>query len=788
MASTHGQPQNVDLREPQSKRDLSTREKIIILENSKLNGCIFAPWTTEPRPADFAAETPDLCYVDDTSFALSLTQAEILDGWRIPEGIGAKFSGYPSLSQRPINRALDLIQDITTDCSVVASLCAATSRTARGHQDLFADVFHPWDRARQKPAVSPSGKYILRFYFNGSYRKVVIDNRLPESKTERKLYVVDRSDPTIAWPALVEKAYLKVRGGYDFPGSNSGTDLWVLTGWIPEQVFLQSDDLDRYALWQRVSKALNYGDVLITMGTGKLTESEERGVGLAGEHDYAVIDMEEHKGQRLFLIKNPWCGGTRRRTDGRYKDDPLFDFADLKIDGSAGSGRAKRTSSPSGTFWMRLDAVFQSFETIYLNWNPKLFSYREDVHFKWDLTSSSSPDGCFRFNPQYRVGSSCGGIVWILLSKHFKSRNHLSKKAELSDLREAEEGFISLYAFNNDGHRVSTSEGAIATSQYVDSPNTLLKVHMPSQAMYTIVVAQQSLPRVCHTFTLSILSLKPVSLALAKSQYPYSLVQRGSWTASTAGGNAGSRLYHTNPQFSIKFLDISNVSLMLETTSDSLMVHVKLLWASGNVVRSVTTREIFGDSGEYTKSFALAEISDVPPGTYTIVCSTFEQGQIGEFSLHISATSICYVNRLPFIGAGRFISEIKHAFFRPGVERLTISLLTRRINNISVTARSKGSKSSSDRGAMSPLKISLELGKGSSMHTIAVSGNEDFVDAGLLGAYIQDVSIEPTMCSNKGLWISLERVVSTGSDLEEMIEMEVHSDEPIEVGPWMTAA
>jgi hypothetical protein len=28
---------------------------------------------------------------------------------------------------------MDLVQDVTTDCSVVASLCAAISRTERGH-------------------------------------------------------------------------------------------------------------------------------------------------------------------------------------------------------------------------------------------------------------------------------------------------------------------------------------------------------------------------------------------------------------------------------------------------------------------------------------------------------------------------------------------------------------------------------------------------------------------------------------------------------------------------------
>lgn len=97
----------------------------------------------------------------------------------------------------------------------------------------------PFDHGKNRPAISQSSQYIFRMYFNGCWRSVSIDDRLPASKTDRALFVVDRRNPRLIWPALMEKAYLKIRGGYDFPGSNSGTDLHALTGWIPEQIFLQ---------------------------------------------------------------------------------------------------------------------------------------------------------------------------------------------------------------------------------------------------------------------------------------------------------------------------------------------------------------------------------------------------------------------------------------------------------------------------------------------------------------------------------------------------------------------
>ena len=190
-------------------------------------------------------------------------------------------------------------------------------------------------------------------FFNGCWRRVQIDDRLPTSRNARVLYVIDRSNPGLLWPALLEKAYLKVRGGYDFPGSNSGTDLAVITGWIPQQVFLHDEEVEQDELWKTMYDAFMDGNVLLTMGTGTLPKREQRLLGLASEHDYAVLNLNQSGDTAEVLIKNPWSDGDVWHGAARRRPNP-----------SQGSSPSMSTLEPSenktaagdemtpGTFWM----------------------------------------------------------------------------------------------------------------------------------------------------------------------------------------------------------------------------------------------------------------------------------------------------------------------------------------------------------------------------------------------------------------------------------------------------
>lgn len=526
------------------------------------------------------------------------------------------------------------------------------------------------------------------------------------------------------------------------------------------------------------------------MGTGKLSESEEQGLGLVGEHDYSVIDIKDCNGQQLFLIKNPWSNGQIWRghvPQHNWSDNMHESFKGLHIeDNQSLDSRSTRPLAP-GTFWMPLSDVFQCFESIYLNWNPGLFSYREDIHFQWDLSVIRSPLGFVGSNPQYSVTCGASGVLWLLLNRHFTApaRTWTSETQNHNQPDERDRGFISLYVFKNGGQRVLMSDCALVRGPYVDSPNCLLKIDAAPNEALTVVVSEQTLSCKSHAFTLSAFSRSATSLDRALERFPHSSIHHGSWSSTTSGGNAGNPKYQANPQFSINIPRCCDVSLLLLNEIECWPLHVKLVWANGKQVRTVTTRDIVGDSGEHRKGYALAELRDVQAGTYTIVCSTFEQGQLGKFLLQVDSTVVCPVSRIAVASAGRFVTNIKTITWSPGHTRLFAQLTTIRLNRLSLRATIVNS---STQQHCAPLKISIEIGHGPTKQLISVSGNDDFRDARGVGVVTPDTDIAaPGSGSERGLWIALERPSISGSMYNDSVEIQILSTAPIEVGPWSLA-
>ncbi|MCJ1380318.1 cysteine protease [Xylographa soralifera] len=756
------------MKQPVSTRALSKREQIILLKGSKLHSCIYPEWTGSPLAEEFDRKDGEL-FTDTTSFGFTEAQLDVFAGWRRPSEAlsveGLKTDRHDAMGITPTmvpSGATDLVQDMTGDCSLVASLCAGIARAEAGHTKVISSYMFPYDFRTMRPAKSPNGKHIFKMQFNGVFRKVVIDDRLPSSRTLRSLHVLDRKNPGLLWPALLEKAYLKVMGGYDFPGSNSGTDIWILIGWIPEQLFLQSDDIVPSGLWRRVMKAYTGGNVLITLGTGKMSRHVEGESGMAGEHDYAVINLKEEDGRRFFLIKNPWSEASSWKESDNTKHIDVISESDGDL--------VKRSETVrSGAFWMEINDAFQHFETIYLSWNPAFFSHRQDIHFSWSLDTIRSPAGSFYRNPQYIVRCPEGGTLWLLLNKHF--RNFVSRSGAGLTAPCSLPAFLSLYAFENDGNRVFTSDNFLRRSPYVDAPNTLLRLELPPKSIYTIVISEQDMPSSNHNFTLSAFSEKPITLYQAEDKYSHSVIHKGAWALSSSGGNSNSPAYHTNPQFSLELSQSSDLVIFLEAEDEDIPVHIKLLWLNGKRAVQVSTRDIVGDSGEYRIGSAVANIPDVQSGIYTLVCSTFKQGQISKFSLYVRSMSECSMCYIPLAEPGRLVCTAPMALFTTGLNRLLTPLSISRITRVRAHARIVTLPSAS----RSPMRMAIEYGQGPNKRVLSITEDGDFKDTAL-ALRTSDVDILPRMCQDQGVWLVIERAGGSYLQSTEEVCIEILAD------------
>ncbi|CAA7265581.1 unnamed protein product [Cyclocybe aegerita] len=220
----------------------SHQEQLYVLKRgSHVNGLIFPLW-------DDPISMPNcqsVGYIDpDGQPKLSPDQERVSPIWRRPG-----FTLLSPATTKPSRRILpqEILQHVVTDCSVCASISVCLEHGRRFGSTLAESSVRSLSDGQQV-----NGRYDIRILFNGAWRRIgevspinqlfasfqgflVVDDQLPFHPTEGTVMCMSILSPKSTeapdveeaplWPSLLEKAYMKLMGGYDFPGSNSSIDL-----------------------------------------------------------------------------------------------------------------------------------------------------------------------------------------------------------------------------------------------------------------------------------------------------------------------------------------------------------------------------------------------------------------------------------------------------------------------------------------------------------------------------------------------------------------------------------
>ena len=493
---------------------------------------------------------------------------------------------------------MNIKQTVVGDCSLVASLIVCSNFQQRFPKaKIIANAIYPQD-STGKPVVNHKGKYCVKLLINGATRLVTVDDRIPVERSTSTPLGTYSLDPSEQWVSLMEKAFLKVCGGtYDFPGSTSSSDLYKLSGWLPDSIGFEEKTFDPVFQFTRLSANHNKGAVLITANTpSNMDASVEQELGLVPGHAYAVLDFTTYNGERLVKVKNPWA---RVSWTGRYsiKDtvkctDEFRKAVNYTDDHAA-----------QGVFYVMWEDLIKYYRRLHISWNPYLLFTKDGgpsiptrlaCHGEFVYSAAKWMHPQFHINVEREDGSK-PTRMHLVLSRHVLDLSEYASKNEQED--ESVVPFLCVDVYDTTdipplvgtGRRVVHGmelppDCALVEGAYRQVPAfTTSFTCPPGRRNLTVTISQlKGNPETRFPFSITLhteLSTNSVSFQpILIRTLPHASVVRGAWVKGVScGGKSENQTYVFNPQYRLRLSEPTNVNIRLAAeTKESVQLHVVL--------------------------------------------------------------------------------------------------------------------------------------------------------------------------------------------------------------------
>jgi hypothetical protein len=566
----------------------------------------------------------------------------------------------------------DVKQGRLGNCWFISALCILGAR-----QDILDHCIVSMPRDARK-----GGKYSFRFYKEGEWITITVDDRLPCD--EHGIPVFARcSDLNELWVPLFEKAYAKLMGAYGELVCGFINDALVdLTGGVATSVKVAPTNADDLVLWNDLAQKTESGCYLLGVSNqnGGI-ETNVGDTGLLAGHAYAILSCVEVNGHKLIKIRNPWSYGEWK---GAWSDDAPEWTEDIKR-------KLKVTFGDDGEFymcyedfcknWTNIDCVRvfnDPYESFLKNRKAAL---EQGTDFPEDYNSSSqqvdrqwkcairkgawdkeTAGGLFsantarsKLNPQYLFHLEQDAEIVISLLQ-FDFRYYGDDKDESYPIGFhvcKYKGVYDKQAPHRSGRIFSCEPDAIVLkSKFEFSREVAIEGKLPA-GVYMIV------PSVYHENLLSTFTLRTfvknvpfaVTAMPAESQCYDNTSLEGEWIVGrNAGGCMNTYKWIDNPQYKFSVNQVINISLTLEQILEENQqpAHISFYIAEANKSDPDSPVYEYVKAVEPSKFTSLREITNTfdaqPNKMYIIIPCTFQPDIARKFKLKVTYRKDIYPN------------------------------------------------------------------------------------------------------------------------------------------------